>query len=117
MSGTSSRTSSSISCFGSFRSEAPNTGTGAPRRRGWPRSACPDRRCPRRRCREPPRGRAPRSPASAASDLKLRIQERELHGVADGLDLPAQTADVLVGDVGNLLEDELLDLLLRQLPI
>ena len=46
---------------------------------------------------------------------QLRVQERELDGVADRFDLSAQPADVLVGDVGDLLQDELLDLLLRQL--
>ena len=46
---------------------------------------------------------------------QLGVQERELDRVADRLDLPLETADVLVGDVRDLLQDELLDLLLRQL--
>src|SRR6266508_3074506 len=46
---------------------------------------------------------------------QLRVQERQLHGVADGLDLPGEAPDVLVGDVRDLLEDQLLDLLLREL--
>ena len=46
---------------------------------------------------------------------QLRVQERQLDGVADRLDLPLEAADVLVRHVGDLLEDELLDLFLRQL--
>ena len=46
---------------------------------------------------------------------ELRVQERELDGVADRLDLSLEPADVLVGHVGDLLEDELLDLFLGQL--
>ena len=42
---------------------------------------------------------------------QLGVQERQLHGVADLLDLLGQPADVLVGDVGDLLEDGLFDLL------
>ena len=42
---------------------------------------------------------------------QLRVQERQLDGVADRLDLALEAADVLVADVGDLLEDELLDLL------
>jgi hypothetical protein len=38
------------------------------------------------------------------------VQEGKLHGVADLLDLLAEPADVGVADVGNLFEDELLDL-------
>jgi hypothetical protein len=34
---------------------------------------------------------------------QLGVQERELDRVADRLDLPLQTADVLVGDVRDLL--------------
>ena len=45
---------------------------------------------------------------------QLRVEERQLHGVADGVDLALETADVLVADVGDLLQDELLDLLLGQ---
>ena len=41
------------------------------------------------------------------------MQERQLHGVADLLDLPEQAADVLVGDVRHLLQHEVLDLGLR----
>ena len=44
---------------------------------------------------------------------QLGVQERQLHGVADRLDLALEAADVLVADVGDLLEDELLDLFLR----
>ncbi len=46
---------------------------------------------------------------------QLRVQERQLHGVADRIDLSLEPADVLVADVGDLLEDELLDLLLGEL--
>ena len=45
---------------------------------------------------------------------QLRVQERQLDRVADRFDLPLEPADVLVGDVGDLLEDELLDLFLRE---
>ena len=38
------------------------------------------------------------------------MQERQFDGVADLLDLPAKTADVVVADVGNLFEDKILDL-------
>ena len=41
------------------------------------------------------------------------MQERQLDGVADLLDLPRQATDVAVVDVGDLFEDELLDLALR----
>jgi hypothetical protein len=44
---------------------------------------------------------------------ELRVQERQLHGVADLLDLAEQPADVLVGDVGHLLQHEVFDLGLR----
>ena len=44
---------------------------------------------------------------------ELRVQERQLDRVADVLDLALEAADVLVADVGDLLEDELLDLLAR----
>jgi len=44
---------------------------------------------------------------------ELGVQERQLHRVADLLDLPGEATDVVVVDVGNLLEDELLDLALR----
>jgi hypothetical protein len=40
------------------------------------------------------------------------VQERQLDGVADLLDLPGQATDVGVVDVGDLFEDELLDLAL-----
>ena len=46
---------------------------------------------------------------------QLRVEERELHGVADVLDLRPQAPDVLVADVWDLLEDGLLHLLLREL--
>jgi len=46
---------------------------------------------------------------------QLRVQERQLDRVPDRLDLALEAADVLVGHVGDLLEDELLDLLLGQL--
>ena len=41
---------------------------------------------------------------------QLGVQVRQLDGVPDLVDLVAQAADVLVRDVGDLLEDELLDL-------
>ena len=44
---------------------------------------------------------------------QVGVQERQLHRVADLLDLRGQAADVAVVDVGHLLEDELLDLALR----
>ena len=44
---------------------------------------------------------------------QVGVQERQLDGVADLLDLPRQAADVGVVDVGDLFEDELLDLALR----
>ncbi len=40
----------------------------------------------------------------------VRVQERQFDGVADGLDLAGEPTDVRVVDVGNLFEDELLDL-------
>ena len=43
-------------------------------------------------------------------DEQLPVQERQLDGVGDGLDLAVETADVLVGDVGHLLEHQLFDL-------
>ena len=42
--------------------------------------------------------------------VELLVQERQLDGVADLLDLPAQPADVVVADVGHLFENEILDL-------
>ena len=48
-------------------------------------------------------------------DEELAVHVRELHGVGDGLDLCVEAAHVRVGDVGHLLEDELLALELRQL--
>src|SRR6185437_6338075 len=44
---------------------------------------------------------------------QVRVQVRQLDGVADLLDLRRQAADVLVGDVRDFFEDELLDLGLR----
>jgi hypothetical protein len=41
------------------------------------------------------------------------VQERQLHRVANLLDLPEQAADVLVRDVRHLLQHEVLDLCLR----
>ena len=41
------------------------------------------------------------------------MQERQLDGVADLLDLPAEATDVVVADVGNLFENQILDLGLR----
>ena len=41
---------------------------------------------------------------------KLPVQERQLDSVGDLLDLGVEAADVLVGDVRDLLEDEVLDL-------
>ena len=48
---------------------------------------------------------------------QLGVQVRQLDGVADLLDLVVETADRLVGDVGDLLEDELLDLGLGDLLV
>ena len=45
---------------------------------------------------------------------QVGVQEGQLDGVADLLDLVAEAADVLVGDVGHLFQDELLDLRLGQ---
>ena len=42
--------------------------------------------------------------------VEILVQERQLDRVADLLDLPAQAADVVVGDVGNLFEHQVLDL-------
>ena len=42
--------------------------------------------------------------------VQVLVQERQLHGVADLLDLPAQPADVVVGDVGDLFQHQVLDL-------
>ena len=42
--------------------------------------------------------------------VELLVQERQLDGVADLLDLPGQAADVAVADVGHLFEDQVLDL-------
>ena len=44
---------------------------------------------------------------------ELGMHERQFDRVTDGIDLVAESADVLVADVGHLLEDELLDLGLR----
>ena len=46
---------------------------------------------------------------------QLAVQVRQLDGVGDGLDLAVEAADVVVGDVGDLFEHELFDLLARQL--
>lgn len=43
---------------------------------------------------------------------QVGVEVRELDRVADGLDLAAETADLLVADVGDLFEDEFLDLAL-----
>ena len=48
-------------------------------------------------------------------DEQVAVQERQLDRVGDRLDLSVEAADVLVGDVGHLFEDELLDLGARQL--
>ena len=45
---------------------------------------------------------------------QLRVEERQLDGVTDRVDLPLETSDVLVANVGDLLEDELLDLFLGE---
>ena len=42
--------------------------------------------------------------------VELLVQERQLDGVADLLDLPGQATDVVVADVGHLFEDQILDL-------
>ena len=51
---------------------------------------------------------------------QLLVEERQLDGVGDLLDLVVEAADVAVGDVGHLLEQEVLDLgpgqLLEQQP-
>src|SRR4051794_12660705 len=44
---------------------------------------------------------------------QVLVQERQLDGVADLLDLVAKATDVEIADVRNLFEDELLDLALR----
>ena len=41
------------------------------------------------------------------------VQERQLDGVSDRLDLPGQAADVAIVDIRNLFEDQLFDLALR----
>jgi hypothetical protein len=41
---------------------------------------------------------------------EVLVEERQLDGVGDLLDLVVETADVVVGDVGHLLEDQLLHL-------
>src|SRR5438309_8605403 len=45
----------------------------------------------------------------------IRVQIRELDRVLDGLDLIAQTADVVVADIGDFLEAEIFHLSLREL--
>ena len=42
--------------------------------------------------------------------VQLLVQERQLNGVADLLDLPDQTTDVLVGDVRHLFQHQVFDL-------
>ena len=42
--------------------------------------------------------------------VEVGVEEGQLDGVADELDLLAQSPDVAVSDVGHLLQDELLDL-------
>ncbi len=46
---------------------------------------------------------------------QVLVQERQLDGVGDLLDLVVEAADVGVGDVGHLLEQQVLDLGSRQL--
>jgi hypothetical protein len=62
-------------------------------------------------------GRAVQQHALGRAELVLPeqvgVQVGKLDGVPDLLDLPAEAADLLVGDVGDLLEDELLHLRLR----
>ena len=41
---------------------------------------------------------------------QLGVQERQLDGIGDLLDLGVQAPDVLVGDVGDLFEHQFLDL-------
>jgi hypothetical protein len=41
---------------------------------------------------------------------QVGVQERQLDGVGDLFDLAVESADVLVGDVGHLLQDQFLDL-------
>ena len=48
---------------------------------------------------------------------EVGVEVRQLDRVADLLDLAAEAADLLVGDVGDLFEDELLDLGLRDLLV
>ena len=43
-------------------------------------------------------------------DEQIAMKPRQLDGVGDLLDLVVEAANVLVGDVGDLFEDELLDL-------
>ena len=43
-------------------------------------------------------------------DEEVAVQPGQLDGVGDLLDLVVEAADVLIGDVGHLLEDELFDL-------
>ena len=45
--------------------------------------------------------------------VEVLVQERQLHGIADLLDLAGQTTDIAVADVGDLLKHEILDLGLR----
>ena len=57
-----------------------------------------------------PYSRIPFGRRQLVLDEQLPVQERQLDGVGDGLDLVVEAADVRVGDVGHLLEDQLLDL-------
>src|SRR3954447_503717 len=45
---------------------------------------------------------------------ELGVQERQLDGIADQIDLAFEAADVLIAHIGDLLEDELLDLFARE---
>ena len=52
----------------------------------------------------------PLGAGSLCSAYSSRYRYGQLDGVGDGLDLVVEPADVGVGDVGHLFEDELLDL-------
>ncbi|MNG39373.1 hypothetical protein D3C84_1274330 [compost metagenome] len=47
--------------------------------------------------------------------VEVRMEERQLHGVPDLLDLRAKATDILVGDVRNFFKDEVLHLGARYL--
>ena len=57
----------------------------------------------------------PLGAGSAVLGEELAVQVGQLDGVGDGLDLRVEAADVGVGDVGHLFEDEVLALELGQL--